>query len=87
MTGEVAKWSDSDNTLYLAHVGATDGKYHTFNTTRAVVSPSATYAPNLVEELQQIEEVAAGLSQGDYFDDFESDFLDFSEGNPFGDMS
>lgn len=87
MTGEVAKWSDSDNTLYLAHVGATDGKYHTFNTTRAVVSPSATYAPNLVEELQQIEEVAAGLSQGDYFDDFESDFLDFSEGNPFGDMA
>jgi hypothetical protein len=87
MTGEVAKWSDSDNTLYLTHVGATDGKYHTFNTTRAVVSPSATYAPSLVEELQQIEEVSAGISQNNYFDDFESDFLDFSEGNPFGDMS
>lgn len=87
MNGEVAKWSDSDNALYLVHVGADDGVYHTFNTLNAVASTSASYAPNLVTELQQIQEVAAGLSQGDYFDDFENDFLDFTESNPFGDMS
>lgn len=87
MKGEVAKWSDSDNVLYLTHVGATDGLYHTFNTTNAVVSDDAAYAPSLVEELQQIQQVETGLSQGDYFDDFESDFLDFSESNPFGDIS
>lgn len=87
MRGEVAKWSDSDNVLYLTHVGATDGLYHTFNTTNAVVSDDAAYAPSLVEELQQIQQVETGLSQGDYFDDFESDFLDFSESNPFGDIS
>lgn len=87
MKGEVAKWSDSDQVLYLTHVGATDGLYHTFNTNNAVVSDDATYAPSLVEELQQIQQVETGLSQGDYFDDFENDFLDFSESNPFGDIS
>lgn len=87
MKGEVAKWSDSDNVLYLTHVGATDGQYHTFNTIYSVVSDDATYAPSLVEELQKIQQVETGLSQGDYFDDFENDFLDFSESNPFGDIS
>lgn len=83
MKGEVAKWSDSDNTLYLTHVGADDGNYHTFNTTNAVVGDNATYAPSLVTELQQIQLNA----QNTYFDDFEGDFLDFSESNPFGDIS
>ena len=83
MKGEVAKWSDSDNTLYLTHIGSTDGNYHEFNTGNPVVSDDATYAPNLVQELQEIQFVA----QNETFDDFESDFLDFSENNPFGDMS
>jgi hypothetical protein len=90
--GEVGRWSDSDNVLYLAHVGATDGKYHTFNTTNALVSDAATYSPSLVEELnyiQQIDNVGNDepVAQNKYFDDFEGDFLDFSESNPFGDMS
>ena len=36
-----------------------------------------------VKQIQQIQEDA----QNTVFDDFESDFLDFSEGNPFGDMT
>jgi hypothetical protein len=91
MKGEVAGWSDSDRVLYLVHVGATDGKYHTFNTTNAVVSDDATYAPSLVEELNQIQSVGTVgndvVAQNDYFDDFEANFLDFSESNPFGDVS
>lgn len=91
MRGEVAKWSDSDNTLYLVHVGATDGQYHTFNTTNAVVSDDATYAPSLIEELNQIQSVGTVgndvVAQNDYFDDFEANFLNFSENNPFGDVS
>lgn len=83
MKGEVAKWSDSDNTLYLVHVGSDDGIYHTFNATNAVVSDDASYAPSLVQELQNIQLAA----QNDFFDDFEGDFLDFSESNPFGDIS
>ena len=89
MKGEVVAWSDSDNILYLAHVGATDGAYHTFSTMYPVVGDesSTTYAPTLVEELQQIQEVDTGIAQSQYFDDFEGDFLDFSESNPFGDIS
>ena len=87
MKGEVAKWDSESTTLYLAHVGATDGNYHTFNTSLPVVSDDATWAPSLVEELEYIQEVEDGVAQNQYFDDFESDFLDFSENNPFGDMS
>jgi len=87
MKGEVAKWDSESTTLYLAHVGATDGQYHTFNTSLPVVSDDATWAPSLVEELEYIQEVEDGVAQNQYFDDFESDFLDFSENNPFGDMS
>lgn len=94
MKGEVARWSDSDSVLYLAHVGATDGKYHTFNTTNAIVSEGggAVSSPSLVEELNYIQQVDVEgnnepVTQNQYFDDFEGDFLDFSESNPFGDMS
>ena len=85
MTGEVSFRSDSDNTIYVVHSGATDGLFHEW-TTNAIVSggTSLTLAtPSLVKQIQQIQEDA----QNTVFDDFESDFLDFSEGNPFGDMT
>ena len=85
MTGEVSFRSDSDNTIHVVHSGATDGLFHEW-TTSAIVSggTSLTLAtPSLVKQIQQIQEDA----QNTVFDDFESDFLDFSESNPFGDMS
>jgi hypothetical protein len=91
ITGEVAQWSDSDKILYLVHVGADDGKYHTFNTTNAIVGAesNAAFAASVITENNQIQEVAVDngipIAQNDYFDDFEGDFLDFSESNPFGD--
>ena len=85
--GEVAKWDSANSTLYLAHVGSTDGTYQTFTTTAQVNGASASYAPNLVDELQKIQQVVDNRSQGSYFDNFEGDFLDFSESNPFGDVS
>lgn len=85
MKGEVTDWSDSDGILQLAHAGATDGKFHTFTTTVAVVgdTSSASATPTLVSELQEIQKDA----QNKIFDDFEADFLDWSETNPFGDPS
>jgi len=85
MKGEVTDWSDSDGILQLAHVGATDGKFHTFTTNVAVVgsTSSASATPTLVSELQEIQKDA----QNKIFDDFEADFLDFSESNPFGDIA
>ena len=84
MKGEVTFWSDSGNELRLAHVGATDGNFHEFTTNAlvkgAVSNGAAT--PTLVEQLQEIQKEA----QNAIFDSFESDFLDFSESNPFGDI-
>jgi len=84
MSGEVTRWSDSDRTLWLAHVGATDGKFHEFTTSVIVEGGTSggRATPTLVSQLQAIQNEA----QNTVFDDFESDFLDFSEDNPFGDI-
>ena len=85
LTGEVTRWSDSDGILRLAHVGASDGKFHQFGTGIQVTGGTslAKATPTFVEDLQAIQADA----QNRIFDDFEADFLDFSESNPFGDIS
>ena len=85
INGEVTRWSDSDKILQIAHVGASDGKFHEPTTTRLVIGQTsgATATPTGVSELQEIVNDAQNAT----FDDFESDFLDFSESNPFGDIS
>ena len=83
MTGEVAKFSDSDNILHLVHVGANDGKYHEFVTGRNIIGDSdnsisavtATSEDNKIAEHEQIDD----------FDTNADGFLDFIESNPFGD--
>jgi len=83
LSGEVQKFTDSDNILYLAHVGATDGLYHTFSTTLPVIGQTSTAiaTPSAVSEVQN----QMLSTQADEFDAFEDGFIDFSEGNPFGD--
>lgn len=96
VSGEVAKFSDSDNILHLIHVGADDGNYHTFVTGRQIVgttdqdSDGSLTLPNYsvsrvtaVSELNQLAENEKNL----FFDTTQTDldFLDFSESNPFGD--
>ncbi len=84
MKGEVTAFTRDTKKVKIAHAGATDGKFHTFATgvqLVGVTSGSVT-TPTLVQELQEIQQDA----QNKIFDDFESDFLDFSESNPFGDL-
>lgn len=96
MSGEVSRWSDSDNILGLIHVGADDGKYHTFVTGIQVIGTNdKDSAGVLADPLYSMASVTAvrennQLSENeknDYFDTTQSDlgFLDFSETNPFGD--
>ena len=83
MSGEVAKWSDSDNKLHLIHVGANDGLYHNFITTQPLTVNDSSYTVTAVSEDNKI-------SNNEQNDDFQSDaagFLDFTENNPFGDPS
>ena len=87
MSGEVTNIIDSGGTyaIDLAHVGASDGNYHEFitGTFAQGQTSSAVSKPTLVAELQEIQKD----SQNVVFDNFESDFLDFSESNPFGYIS
>lgn len=76
---------DSARYLYLAHVGADDGKYHEFVTDRYVIN---TTASNITGLLVKGTSEQNRLSENEQNEDFTSgsdNFLDFSEANPFGD--
>jgi len=93
VSGEVIKYSDSDNKLYLAHVGADDGEYHSFisgrkinisghpriNTVGTMIDSDLTVLS--VSEINNLSE----NEQNDFFTSETNDFLDFTESNPFGD--
>ena len=85
MTGEVAFASDSGNTLHLIHSGATDGLFHEWTTTRSIIGDQSQHVATPTS-INQINDILSD-NQNKTFDDFESDFLDFSESNPFGDIS
>ena len=84
MRAEVAKYSDSDDKIHLIHAGADDGKYHTFAVGKKVIGlkSNAGGVITLVVEDNQ-------LSENEQNTDFSTgtDFIDFSETNPFGDVS
>mgnify|MGYP001196116181 CR=1 FL=1 len=85
LTGEVAKYSDSDDKLHLIHVGANDGNYHTFQTGINVVLSGLGRADSSISVTAVTEDNQISQNeQNTSFSDF-TDFLDFSEGNPFGD--
>ena len=83
MSGEVAKFSDSDYKVHLIHVGADDGNYHTFVTGSLVIGATsgASGTVTAVTEENQI----SNNEQNDDFSTLTVDFLDFTEDNPFGD--
>jgi hypothetical protein len=69
--------------LKIAHTGATDGMYHEWATDRPVVGPNASMTP--VSQDEGVNEIQVD-AQNKIFNDWEEDFLDFSESNPFGDI-
>lgn len=82
--GEIAAWSDSDNVLSLIHVGADDGKFHLPTTTIGIID-SDSQTGGIVQAVVEANNISAN-EQNNYFDTL-TDFLDFSESNPFGDPS
>ena len=82
ITGEVSKYSDTDKVLHLIHVGADDGNYHTFVSGINIFVSGLSRTVIAVSEENKISQ----NEQNDGFSDFGgSDFLDFTESNPFGD--
>ena len=78
MSGEIADWNNETNKLTVAHLGADDGKFHLFTTGTILDVDSASYTVTATTENNLIIKEQQNTS-------FETDsFLDFSEGNPFG---
>jgi hypothetical protein len=94
MSGEVSHWSDSDNVLKLIHVGADDGKFHSFVPDLLVIGTTnldSADAPIPIYSKATVASVGDEVNQissNEQNTDFDGvDFLDFSESNPFGDPS
>lgn len=89
MVGEVQGWNDSDRELKLIRVGASDGKFHDFNTTNPVRGDTSGSSGSVksTREVQTMDPDAGGGSSGNVadFDVSALEFIDFSETNPFGD--
>ena len=81
MTGEVNQWLDLTRTLRLSHVGADDGKFHTFTAGQLITGSNGSIRVASITEENQIAE----NEQNDDFETISDGFLDFSESNPFGD--
>ena len=85
VTAEVAKYSDSDGTIHAVNFSSADGTFRLFHADSTVTVDSASNIHTLqtVRELNKLSEI----EQNTDFGSFRDDFLDFSEGNPFGDPS
>lgn len=102
ISGEIQKIhldsaGDSSRCFYLSHVGADDGKYHSFVTgtntnigsyaasTGTLINSTNNGITGLVIKSVSEDNKISNTEQNATFSDFSDDFLDFSEDNPFGD--
>ena len=83
ITGEVVKQLDSDAQVYVAHVGADDGKFHTF-VTGLDITGANSFAASTLKSVTELMNQTDTEDNADFDTDM-SGFLDFSENNPFGD--
>ena len=86
MSGDIVEYNDSDNILYIAHMGSTDSDYHEFVTSRIVTSldSDGNTLRRLVTAIN--EQLNQASAQNDEFASETDIFIDFSEINPFGDL-
>lgn len=84
MEGEVTYWNSETRLLKLAHNGSSDGEERLWLDTMPIRGDWAELTP--VSATDGINEIQP-LSQNQIFDDFANDFIDFTETNPFGDIS
>ena len=93
ISGEVAKWSDSDKKLHLIHVDTSDNKYHNFlpDTNIKITQQPGSPTSRLFDSEFSVTAITEDnqLSSNEQNTDFSTgaDFIDFTESNPFGDVS
>ena len=85
---------DSSRIIYLAHVGADDGLYHSFSANTSIKAPFTTgtlinktnnTTNGLIIESVTEDNKVSETEQNQTFSSISDDFLDFTENNPFGD--
>jgi len=87
LTGEVAHWSDSDKIMHLVNFGANDGAFHLPVVGRQVIGSTSL---NITTTTAVSEELVGSNNEQNTTFETTNDvmsFLDFSETNPFGDVS
>lgn len=84
LVAEIVDWNASTNVLEVAHVGSTDGRWRTFSTGTSITSTETAITKtinSIDDELQQV------FSQNDDFETEGDNIIDFSESNPFGEVT
>lgn len=90
ITGEVQRRlldssGDSSFHIFLSHVGADDGLYHTFSSGGILLNQTNNSTTGLtINNVIELNNINIA-KQNDEFSNISDDFLDFSENNPFGD--
>jgi hypothetical protein len=85
ISGEVTKYSDSDQKLHLININTSDGQYHDFIQDQYVHKDSIGSAERLLILNITEEQQLSNIDQNDIFGSEAGSFLDFTEVNPFGD--
>ncbi len=83
VSGDIVDYNDSDNIISIAHMGSDDSDFHEFVTSRVITS--ADSSGNIIRRMVTVidEQLNAPGAQNEEFSD-NTDFIDFSESNPFG---
>ena len=83
VSGDIVDYNDSDNVLSIAHMASDDSDFHEFVTSRVITS--ADSSGNIIRRMVTVidEQLNAPGAQNEEFSD-NTDFIDFSESNPFG---
>lgn len=84
LVAEIVNWDASTNILEVAHIGSTDGKFRTFSAGTSITSVTS----NITKTISLVgEELQVANSQNASFETTGDDIIDFSESNPFGEVT
>jgi hypothetical protein len=88
INAEVTAWNDSDKVISLAHIGRTAGKFVQFADSDLISGLTSSATGLIMSSGGIVEKVDINdTSQNAGFDTNTTTFLDFSESNPFGDIT
>lgn len=83
VSGDIVAYNDSDNIISIAHIASDDSDFHNFVTARVIASlDSSSGALHRMVTTVDEQLNAPGSHNEDFSDN--TDFIDFSESNPFG---